>query len=127
MVMLLTSLKLNLLTQVSKRITIDMKVALNGLQNLSLSVATNSISPEMLPSALKITFKLGGISVSNLISKHLHEKLDVKSAAFYIDMSSSYLNQKRCMGDGPKYQKIGNKIYYCKSELDSWLEKQIEK
>ena len=60
------------------------------------------------------------------ISKYLDGKLDVNLSALYVDKSSSYLNKKRSTGGGPKYQKIGHKVYYCTSDLDSWLAERIE-
>jgi len=64
--------------------------------------------------------------MSDQISKHLDGKLDVKSSASYVDKSPSYLNKKRSTGGGPKYLKIGYKIYYRTSDLDSWLAERIE-
>ena len=57
-----------------------------------------------------------------------HELFDTREAAAYIHMSEGFLKQVRSTGNlpgrtpGPRYLKLGRKIRYRKSDLDSWLE-----
>src|SRR3954452_23814937 len=52
------------------------------------------------------------------------ELLRSSEAAFYIDMSDSWLRQTRMMGrtDGPPFLRQGRAIRYRRCDLDRWLE-----
>lgn len=48
-------------------------------------------------------------------------RYDVKGAAEYIGMSVAFLNRHRISGDGPAYLKLGGRIWYPETDLDTWL------
>ena len=58
-----------------------------------------------------------------------NENLNEKEAAAYINMTTSFLQRDRCHGvtgnrtPGPPFYRIGRRIFYKISDLDTWLEK----
>lgn len=48
--------------------------------------------------------------------------LTPQDAAEYLKSSTSTLAKLRMRGDGPEYQKMGNRIRYRKSSLDHFIE-----
>jgi excisionase family DNA binding protein len=52
----------------------------------------------------------------------LDHLLSTPEAADYLGLSPSFLNKLRCTGGGPGYAKLGRRVLYPKSELQSWLE-----
>lgn len=43
-------------------------------------------------------------------------------AATYLGLSARTLEKHRCFGTGPVYRKLGGRIVYAITELDSWVE-----
>ena len=52
------------------------------------------------------------------------ELLNTRVAAQRYSLSESYLNKKRCDGLGPPFLKLGRKVLYRASDLDSWILQQ---
>jgi len=48
-------------------------------------------------------------------------RLSVRDAADYCDVSVSFLNRSRLTGDGPEFLKLGAKVMYESADLDAWL------
>lgn len=48
-------------------------------------------------------------------------RMDTRNAALYLGLSDKTLAMKRCDGTGPKYVKLGGKVFYFKSDLDAWI------
>jgi len=40
----------------------------------------------------------------------------------YLGLSPHTLQRYRCNGGGPKFKKIGNKIFYAESDVMAWIE-----
>lgn len=57
------------------------------------------------------------------------DRLDTVQAAFYIHpgFSPRTLEKYRLTGDGPKYLKLGRRVYYRKADLDDWLNSKSKK
>jgi predicted DNA-binding transcriptional regulator AlpA len=49
-------------------------------------------------------------------------RLTVPEAAEYLRLSKSWLDHKRTAGRGPRFVKLGGKIFYDVRDLDSWIE-----
>lgn len=47
--------------------------------------------------------------------------LNTKQAAYYVGLSESLLEKRRCNGDGPTYFQIGKAVRYLASDLDAWM------
>ena len=48
-------------------------------------------------------------------------------AAEYVRLSARTLERYRVTGEGPKYLKLGRRVLYQRSELDTWLENKIRR
>lgn len=48
-------------------------------------------------------------------------RLDTDAAAQYVGVSRSSMNKWRVTGGGPIFIKIGNRVVYDVSDLDTWL------
>jgi hypothetical protein len=49
------------------------------------------------------------------------EYLTVKEAARFLKVSKSFLDKRRCSGDGPSFTRIGRKILYRRmADLEAW-------
>jgi hypothetical protein len=48
-------------------------------------------------------------------------RLDRANAALYTGFSIKTLAMHACSGTGPKYQKIGGRVFYRRENLDAWL------
>jgi hypothetical protein len=74
-------------------------------------------------------FLLGSINASGVPKMTFEAKitifpdgrLDTKSAAAYLGLSTKTLAMYRCNGEGPKYVKRG-RIYYFRQDLDEWVD-----
>jgi hypothetical protein len=51
----------------------------------------------------------------------LTERLSVEAAARYVGVSASTLNKLRVFGGGPVFIKLGRRVVYDPTDLDSWL------
>lgn len=49
------------------------------------------------------------------------ERLSVPQAAKYVGLSATTLNKMRCTGRGPRYLKLGSRIYYRRNDLDQYI------
>jgi excisionase family DNA binding protein len=62
----------------------------------------------------------------------LHEKFGLSTtcntgdAATYLGLSKPYLEKLRCSGGGPRFAKLGRRVVYRVSDLDTWLENHIK-
>ena len=59
------------------------------------------------------------------MAKGLRERLDVADAAEYLGLSASALNKYRSAGKGPRYLRIGNRVFYRMADLDAYVEKGV--
>lgn len=55
---------------------------------------------------------------------HARRKLTTAEAADYLNLSPSYLYQRRRAGDGPTFLRCGRAVRYDVADLDAWLEKR---
>lgn len=46
-------------------------------------------------------------------------------AAAYLRLARATLAKMRCLGGGPRFVRLGRKIAYRGSDLESWLEKRL--
>ncbi|MCD0280470.1 helix-turn-helix domain-containing protein [Xanthomonas melonis] len=53
------------------------------------------------------------------------ERMSVPDAARYMGMSKSTMDKMRHEGRGPRYLKIGGRIFYRVSDLDAYLEAAV--
>lgn len=60
-----------------------------------------------------------------MVSETQHDTLlNVKEAAAYLTVHPMTLNRWRHIGTGPAYSKIGNRVVYRKSMLDSYVRRR---
>jgi len=50
-------------------------------------------------------------------------KMDTVEAADYCRLGKSTLEKLRLVGNGPPYSKIGGRIIYDRTDLDTWIER----
>jgi hypothetical protein len=50
------------------------------------------------------------------------ERMKVADAAVYLGLAENTLNRMRCEGKGPRYMRLGNRIFYRRADLDAYLE-----
>jgi len=50
------------------------------------------------------------------------ERMCSKEAAAYLGLHPSTLAKLRMSGDGPEFQKVGRKVLYSPSALETWLQ-----
>lgn len=60
------------------------------------------------------------IAVTDLITR-----LKGPDAAAYLGLSHSTLEKMRHMGRGPRYLKVGGRVFYRQSDLDAYLEAAV--
>jgi excisionase family DNA binding protein len=48
-------------------------------------------------------------------------RLRTTEAASYLGVSESYLNKLRVYGGGPEFLKMGKRVSYDRTDLDSWM------
>ena len=48
-------------------------------------------------------------------------RLDTANAALYLGMTKSALAHFRCKGKGPRFVKIGKRIFYFQVAIDEWI------
>jgi hypothetical protein len=49
-------------------------------------------------------------------------RMDRANAALYTGFSVKTLAMHACAGTGPKFRKIGGRVFYRRDDLDAWLE-----
>lgn len=49
-------------------------------------------------------------------------RLDGTGAAAYLGRSRSWLEKQRCHGSGPRFLKVGGRVLYRMTDLDSYLD-----
>lgn len=49
-------------------------------------------------------------------------RLDRANAALYTGFSVKTLAMHACSGTGPKFRKIGGRVFYRREDLDAWLD-----
>lgn len=49
------------------------------------------------------------------------DRLDVADAATYLGKSRSWLDKERSQGKGPRFLKVGGRMFYRRCDLDQWL------
>jgi predicted DNA-binding transcriptional regulator AlpA len=55
------------------------------------------------------------------VSQFPDGRLDRNNAAAYTGFSAKTLAMHACTGTGPKFVKIGGRVFYRKADLDDWL------
>lgn len=48
-------------------------------------------------------------------------RMPVADAAKYVGFSKAKMDLMRCHGDGPRFVKLGGRVFYFKSDLDTWI------
>ena len=51
----------------------------------------------------------------------MSKMLNTVEAALFLGLSSGTLEVWRCLGRGPKYSKLGSRVLYEKSDLESFI------
>ncbi len=49
-------------------------------------------------------------------------RMDAKNASHYLGLRPKTLAMMRCDGTGPRFTKIGGKVFYFKANLDAWID-----
>ena len=49
---------------------------------------------------------------------------DTRRAAVYLGLSPRTLDGYRVSGDGPAFHRFGNRVRYCRADLDEWAAKR---
>lgn len=57
---------------------------------------------------------------TRVLASEVRGRMTVAAAADYLGLSASALNQFRCAGKGPRYLKIGNRVFYRREDLDTY-------
>jgi excisionase family DNA binding protein len=52
-------------------------------------------------------------------------RLRVEEASKYLGFTVSTLNKMRMAGRGPRYLKLGNRVFYRRTDLDAYLEAMV--
>ena len=60
-------------------------------------------------------------NIENFLKGQTEKPLTLDEAANYLDLSKSYLYKLTCSNKIPHYKPQGKRLYFAKSELDSWL------
>jgi len=53
------------------------------------------------------------------------DRLNVKKASQYLGLSTGTLNKMRCEGRGPRYLKLGSRVFYRRQDLDTYLSTRL--
>ncbi|MEI9995649.1 MAG: DNA-binding protein [Rhizomicrobium sp.] len=53
---------------------------------------------------------------------HAVQLLDPTAAGDYVGLRPQHLAKLRCFGGGPRFLKLGRKVRYHPSDLDTWLD-----
>ena len=55
------------------------------------------------------------------------DRLTTEEAAEYVRLSPRTLERYRVTGEGPRYLKLGDRVFYCRDALDEWLIRKTRK
>ncbi len=55
----------------------------------------------------------------------MRERISVGGAARHLGLSASTLNKMRMEGRGPRYLKIGSRVFYRLTDLDAYIEAAV--
>ena len=83
------------------------------------SIAVIVATPQELRSLIKDAVRTEMSAVRS--TGKIADVLDEKQAAAYIDQKPGTLRQWRTNSKGPAYHKKGRRVFYKKSDLDSWM------
>ncbi|WP_342316685.1 helix-turn-helix domain-containing protein [Lysobacter sp. FW306-1B-D06B] len=50
------------------------------------------------------------------------DRLSVENAARHLGLSASTLNKMRSEGRGPRYMRLGSRVFYRRQDLDAYVE-----
>lgn len=53
------------------------------------------------------------------------DRMTVGDAAQHIGLSASTLNTMRCKGRGPRYLRLGNRVFYRRADLDAYVAARV--
>lgn len=53
------------------------------------------------------------------------DRMNVEKAADYLGCSESHLNNMRSQGRGPRYLRLGKRVFYRASDLDAYVERAV--
>ena len=56
-----------------------------------------------------------------------NELLSTKEAARYLRLSHRTLERYRVTGEGPRYLKVGRRVFYRRTDLDAWLDGRVRR
>lgn len=59
--------------------------------------------------------------------EHLSDVFDTKGAGRHLGLSPATLTTMRTRGGGPPFVKLGRRVVYRRSDLDTWLAKRVRK
>lgn len=51
------------------------------------------------------------------------ELIDTEKAAEILSLKKTYLEHLRCVGNGPKFKKVGKYVRYSKADIKEWVQK----
>ena len=59
------------------------------------------------------------------LTTRTRERISVTGAARHLGLSASTLNKMRMEGRGPRYLKIGGRVFYRLTDLDAYIEAAV--
>ena len=62
------------------------------------------------------------ITANEAPSSKLPKLLTVEDMCAYLDRSRHTLQKWRVQGEGPRYRRIGNRIFYAEPDVQAWIE-----
>ena len=79
-----------------------------------------------LSRAVVFSGKRSEVSKVSMLTEALHsilpKLLTVEDLCAYLDRSCHTLQKWRVEGNGPRYRRIGNRIFYAESDVLAWIE-----
>ena len=89
-----------------------------GILNYTFIINRLRLTKDFFGSIMLVRFNLGGFQMD------LYEKrFSVQEAAVLLGCRPQTLHNRRCEGRGPRYIKIGRRVFYPESALKEYLER----
>lgn len=55
----------------------------------------------------------------------MDERMTTEKAAAYLGLSTTWLNRERSQGRGPRFVRLGNRVFYRRADLDKFIEGSV--
>jgi len=59
------------------------------------------------------------------LASEVKERMGVDDAAKHLGLAASTLNKMRGEGRGPRYIRLGGRVFYRRQDLDSYIERSV--